>query len=222
MKSKSYAILIDGDNINVLQYKRFIEYITNKGDSVQSVHLFGKLKSPFLAEWKNIDDFIGSVVTYDVSANKKNSTDMRMCSTIFNLYHEHGLRTFGLLSSDSDMLTVIENVPKDANFLIGFSRFKVASAYLNALTEQHIQHVDLDGLIEELSPEEIKGIINNTLLSYLRYKLSPSYFSYDAVRDWILDRYPCLSAVSVDEILNNANEVTLSFSKDGVEFKRRR
>lgn len=218
MGQKAYTILIDGDNINILQFTRFVDYLKSNGNSVQSTHLFGKLSSPFLADWKSIDKFIDSVITYEVSSDKKNSTDMKMCSTIFNLYYSQNLRNFALLSSDSDMLTVIKDMPNDANFLVGYSRFKVAINYINLLSKQHVEHIDLDNILGELSEAEVKDVINSTLHSYLQFKLGSTYFSYNAIRDWIVDRYPCLAELTTKQIINNLDPVTISFNSIGVKF----
>lgn len=210
-----YALLIDGDNTNPSYLPSVIQYVKNTGSELSSIILFGKLNSGYLNDWNQAYPKDSLITRFNVTANRKNSTDMRILSEAIRMYYEEGIKHFIILSSDRDMDSVISAMPKDAEMIIGFCREKTAQQYLNVLARKKIQTIDLDALRGALTPEQIKETVNSALRCYLNYKLGTSYFSYAALAEWIADKYPDLKDMKESELIKMLSDVKLTFAKDG-------
>lgn len=211
-----YVILVDGDNINWSYYDTAQKYARQFGN-VGRTHLFGKLSSLYLDDWQRVfpaDD----VIQYDITENRKNSTDMRMLATALRLYFDSGVRCFFILSSDSDMEAIISNMPKDAKMIVGYVPQKTAAKYLLSLQNRGVECVDLDQLRGRLSSAQIEEICKGVMQAYIKYKLGSSFFSYDTVKQWMEERYPETTSLSVDAIIAQLKPMQLSFTKEGIQL----
>lgn len=210
-----YALLIDGDNINPSYLPSVIKYVESTGSELSSINLFGKLNSGYLDDWNQAYPK-GSVITkYNITENRKNSTDMRILSEAIRMYYEESIKHFIILSSDQDMESIIYALPADVEIVIGYCRHKTSKPYLKALSRKRIRTMDLDAIRGDLTPEQIKETINSALRCYLGFKLGASYFSYTALAEWISDRYPELKDLKESEIVDALSDVKLTFTKEG-------
>lgn len=216
MEAKKYVLLIDGDNVNWSYMAPIKEYVSQCHGSIEGIHLFGKLNSPFLNDWKQLYSETDELITYNVSSTKKNSTDMHMLGVVLRLYYEKNIHNFIVMSSDSDMESVVNCLPADADITICYSPRKTSQVYLNFLKQRKIDCIDLDALRGPLKKDQINVIVNSVARSYVKFKLSPEYFSYKAIKEWIIDRYPELDYLTVEEIVKNMQEITLHFGDGGV------
>lgn len=221
----NYTLLIDGDNVNATYLKPLQEYITNVlGENITNIYLFGKLRSSYLCDWKRAfpSDTTQGVIKYDISENSKNSADVRMLCVALQLYYNEGIRKFIIMSSDSDMESLVKGLADDAEVIVAYSSQKTSKKYLKRLHQQGVECIDLDGLRGPLDSANQDEILNQMMQSYIQFKLSNKYFSYGAVIDWIMDRYPEL--VELQE-MRDANpyqffrNIKLSFTPDGVQVE---
>ena len=210
-----YTLFIDGDNINQSYLPSVIKYIEDMHETIDSICLFGKLSSAYLDDWKaNYPP--GSLVThYNIYEGHKNSTDMRILGRALSMYYQDNIRKLMILSSDRDMLTVVTELPRDVQIIVGYCPAKTAKDYLENLKQHKVTTVDLDALRGSLTDDQKANITNSVMRSYLRFKLGASFFSYKTVQEWIADRYPDLQALAVDNLVKDLQPITISFTQDG-------
>ena len=218
MNKDKYLFLIDGDNINWTYLHPAKVHLEQKGCMISGIYLFGKLNSTYLDDWKRVYPEESNLVAYNVAENTKNNTDMKILSVALQKYYFDGVRNFVILSSDADMLSLIETLPTDSQVFIGYVPYKPSSKYLKTLKDRNIGLLDLEDIRGPLSAEDKVVALNSMMQSYIRYKLSSNFFNYNTVLEWIGDRFPELKDISVQELQNSLAELTLKFTPDGVDI----
>lgn len=213
-----YILLIDGDNVNCSYLSPFFKYIEDAYGPIVETHLFGKLKSSYLDDWKLASSNTPNIYTH-AAENYKNSTDIQMVLIAFQKYFSEGRRHFVILSSDSDMISVSTGLPPDAKVIIGYSERKASPKYLADLDSRGIPRIDIDSIRGKLTDADLYTIVNKTMETYISYKLSNKFFSYATVQEWLTDRYPDIDSINTDNIYKYCSEVTLQFTPDGVQIK---
>lgn len=213
-----YILLIDGDNVNCSYLLPFSKYIESHFGSISETHLFGKLKSSYLDDWKVATDDVPNIYTH-VTENYKNSTDIQMVLIAFQKYFSEGKRHFVILSSDSDMISVSAGLPPDAEVIIGYSARKASTKYLADLDTRGIRRIDIDSVRGELTDSELRSIVNKVMETYISFKLSNKFFSYGTVQEWLMDRYPDIDSLTVENIYKYCDNLTLQFTSEGVKIK---
>lgn len=178
-----YTLFIDGDNINQSYLPSVIKYIEDMHETIDSICLFGKLSSAYLDDWKaNYPP--GSLVThYNIYEGHKNSTDMRILGRALSMYYQDNIRKLMILSSDRDMLTVVTELPRDVQIIVGYCPAKTAKDYLENLKQHKVTTVDLDALRGSLTDDQKANITNSVMRSYLRFKLGASFFPIKQCRN---------------------------------------
>lgn len=215
---KEYILLIDGDNVNCSYLDSFSKYIEENYGHIIEIHLVGKLKSSYLNDWKQAVKNISNLVTYNIEENHKNSTDIQMALIAFRKYFSENKRRFIILSSDSDMISVSTGLPADAEIIIGYSEQKASPRYLAELDRHSITRLNIDAIRGELSEEELREIVTETMKAYINFKLSDKFFNYNTVQEWVMDRYPDID-VTVDTVYKYCEDLILHFTPDGVTLK---
>lgn len=213
-----YILLIDGDNVNCSYLSPFSKYIESHFGHIAETHLFGKLKSSYLDDWKLATDNVPNICTH-VAENYKNSTDIQMVLVAFQKYFSEGRRHFVILSSDSDMISVSAGLPADAEVIIGYSIRKASPKYLADLDSRGIRRIDIDSIRGELTDDELRDIVNKVMETYISFKLSNKFFSYATVQEWLTDRYPDIDSLTVENIHKYCSNITLQFTPAGVAIK---
>lgn len=215
-----YILLIDGDNVNCSYLSPFSKYIETHFGPIKETHLFGKLKSSYLDDWKTVTDGVQNLFTH-VTENHKNSTDIKMVLIAFQKYFSETekCRHFVILSSDSDMISVCAGLPSDAEVIIGYSARKASQKYLADLDSRGIRRIDIDSVRGQLTEEELKEIVSKVMETYISFKLSNKFFSYATVQEWLTDRYPDTESLTVENIYKYCSSITLHFTPDGVSIK---
>lgn len=216
---KDILLLIDGDNVNFTYFQSVLKYLEESGEAIDSVHLFGKLSSKYIQDWKAFFSAWNFVERYPVCANHKNATDIQMISLIFKMYYEKKARNFFILSSDSDFSYLLDQLPEDVNVRVGYCDDKVSPAYIEFLTAREIQGINLDQLRGPLTDGIRKDIVNTVLQAYLEFKLSPEFFSYDTVLSWVRHRYGDVGLQSPEDIRRFCMDKKLVFDERGVQVR---
>lgn len=214
-----YILLIDGDNVNCSYLNSFQKYIEDNYGAIAEMHLVGKLGSSYLNDWKYVAKEFPNLVTYNIKDNHKNSADIQMALIAFQKYFSEHKRKFIILSSDSDMISVATGLPTDVEIIVGYSGRKASPRYLAELDRRAITRLDIDAIRGELSEDDLRKVVTKTMRAYISYKLSDKFFSYNTVQEWIMDRYPDLDGVTVDNIYNYCEDMILHFTPDGVTLK---
>lgn len=218
MKKEEYVLLIDGDNISSYYLPYLVEHIKDKFGGIAAIHLFGRMDSPYIEDWKNVyksyDDII---VTYNISENKKNSTDIYMVHIAWKLFYRDHVRKFVVVSSDSDLSVVVSNLQGEADVMVAYCPCKVGNKYLKFLRDNSIPLLNLDELSGEVSEKDLAEIITSTAHKYLAYKLSDKFFSYDTIIEWITKRHSELNGkLSKEILLKHLTNCQIRFESDGV------
>lgn len=216
--STDYILLIDGDNVNCSYLFPFMKYIESHFGPIAETHLFGKLKSSYLDDWKAASDNVPDINTH-VTENYKNSTDIQMVLVAFQKYFSENQRHFVILSSDSDMISVSAGLPSDAEVIIGYSARKASAKYLADLDSRGIKRIDIDSVRGELTDSELRSIVNKVIKTYISFKLSDKFFSYATVQEWLTDRYPDIDSLTAKNIYKYCDNLTLQFNAAGVSVK---
>lgn len=219
MDLQDLLILIDGDNVNFTYFQSVLTWAEQAGYSVKGVHLFGKLNSKYIQDWKAFFSTWPFISQYPVCENHKNAADIQMMAVIYKMYYEEHQRCFMILSSDSDFSYLLTQIPTDTKFIIGYSPEKVSAAYLDFLNEHGIQSLNLDDLRGPITPGLMKDIVNTVLQAYLEFKLSPEYFSYDTLLSWITNRYGNIGFESSASVREFCEDKQLVFDERGVHVK---
>ena len=221
MDENSYILLIDGDNINYTYLDPFVKYVESKLGNICQIHLFGKLGSSYLDDWKHMSKgYTEKTIFYDVSDSCKNDTDIQMIHFAWKCVYRDGLHKFIIMSSDSDMKAVVSDLCTEAEVVIGYNHHKVSAKYLQYLKEHKVTAIDLDEVRGPLSGRDVITIINCVTQSYLEYKLGEQYFSFDTILDWLHERYPDIGNIDKDVLLRALAEYKVAFTKDGVSISR--
>ena len=219
MNTDAYILLVDGDNVNYTYLDPFIEYIQKNYGAISSIHLFGKLESSYLGDWKRVGNtLIGKTICYNTNENCKNNTDIQMIHFAWKCFYRDNVHKFIIMSSDSDMQAVVSDLCTEAEVIIGYSRQKVSTKYLQFLKERKVLSVDMDSVRGDLTEEGVSSIIKYTAQSYLEYKLGNQFFSYDTIVDWIHERYPDIKNVDRKKVLEALGDYKISFDKNGVKI----
>lgn len=216
---KDVLILIDGDNINFTYFQSVLKHLEDNGEQIDSVHLFGKLSSKYIQDWKAFFSAWNFVERYPVCANHKNATDIQMISLIFKMYYEKEARNFLILSSDSDFSYLLDQLPKDVSVRVGYCDGKVSDAYIKFLEERQIPGINLDQLRGPLTDDIREAVVNTVLQAYLEFKLSPEFFSYDTVLSWVRHRYGDIGLQSAEDIRRFCKDKKLVFDERGVQVR---
>lgn len=221
MDSKKYILLIDGDNVNCTYLEPFLNHIQQHYGEVCEIHLFGKLESTYLRDWKQMTSApLKKTICYNVSENCKNNTDIQMIHFAWKRFYGDHIHNFIIMSSDSDMQAVVSDLCSEAEVIIGYNRHKVAAKYLQYLKEHNVKSVDMDRIRGELSNASIDTIVNCTAQSYLEFKLGRDFFSYDTIIDWLKDRYPDITGITQERLISALDDYKLSFTPKGVKISR--
>lgn len=214
--NKKYILLIDGDNVNYTYLDPFVQYIQEHFGQVSEIHLFGKLGSSYLNDWKHLSR---DTLRYNLSDNCKNNTDIQMVHFAWKRFYRDNVHNFIIMSSDADMQAVVSDLCSEAEVIIGYNRHKVSAKYLQFLHNHKIVSVDLDQVRGKLSKREVAAVVNGVTQSYLEYKLGSSFFSYDTIMDWLKERYPDICAIDKRQLLEMLREFKISFRADGASIK---
>lgn len=218
---QGYILIIDGDNVNCSYFPSFTKYIEANFGTIAEIHLVGILKSSYLDDWKQMVQDYPDIIMHTVENSHKNNADIQMALIAFQKYFSReAYRNFVILSSDSDMISVSSGLPSDTNLIIGYSKRKASSRYLSDLEKRKIIHVDIDAIRGELSEEDLRNIVNNTMKAYITFKLSDKFFSYNTVQEWLEDRYPGIESVNADSIYKYCNHLLISFTPNGVSVNQ--
>lgn len=213
----NFALLVDGDNVNLSYIEPLRKYIESQGASISKMHLFGKLKSSYLDDWRLAFPESPGVISYTITDSNKNSTDVKMITVASKMHYCEHIENFIIMSSDQDMELLVEGLLADsANVMVAYSENKMSQDYLMRLRSKNINCVNLDELRGPLKEEQIQEIINQMMRSYIRFKLGDKFFNYDTVCKWITDRYPELNYLTCDDVQKGARDITLSFVTEGV------
>ncbi len=216
---EKYVLLIDGDNVNCSYLDSFVEYFERTYGTIEKIHLFGKLSSSYLDDWRYAysDCFKEKTITYNVSENRKNGTDVRMVYVACKIFYVEKIKNVVIMSSDSDMTVLVDSLREEGNVMVAYCKDKVSEKYLKYLRDHDIVSLDLDLIRGELTETHLADIINTTMKSYISYKLGNNYFSYKAVIDWIVDRYPELQGKIDDKVLiDHLAGCKIRFNESGV------
>lgn len=214
-----YILLIDGDNVNYSYFELFFSYIEENYGKIVETHLVGKLESSYLDDWKQIKEKVPNAIMHNVEENYKNSTDIQMAIIATKKYFYDNCKNFVILSSDADMLSISIGLPKDTKIIIGYSERKASSKYLASLDKHKITRINIDVIRGELTDKDLQHIVDKTMKTYINFKLSSKFFSYNAVQEWIADRYPGLDVITGENIYKYCSDMILHFTPDGVQVK---
>lgn len=217
--NKDFVILIDGDNVNFTYFQPILDRISAEGDTIKSVHLFGKLSSKYIQDWKAFFSMWNFIEQYPVCENHKNATDIQMIALIYKLYYEEHHKYFVILSSDSDFSYVLTKMPEDSEFLVGYCRDKVSDSYIEFLNHSRFQSVDLDELRGPINQKLMTDIVNTVLQAYLEFKLSSDFFSYATILSWICNRYGYIGLDTAEDVVKCCKNKMLLFEPDGVKVQ---
>ncbi len=217
MESKDILIMIDGDNVNFTYFKPIINWVEKNGYTIKGVHLFGKLNSKYIQDWKAYFSVWPFIDQYPVCENHKNATDIQMISVVYKLYYEQAQKNYLILSSDSDFSYMLTQLPEDTKFVIGYCPDKTSASYLDFLHTHDFETIDLNALRGPMTEELQKDIVNTVLQAYLEFKLSPEYFKYDILLTWVNNRYGDIGINSAEEIMPLCSDKQLVFNQHGVK-----
>ncbi len=217
METREILIMIDGDNVNFTYFNPIVNWVEQNGYTIKGVHLFGKLNSKYIQDWKAYFSVWPFVDQYPVCENHKNVTDIQMIAVAYKMYYEEDQRDYLIMSSDSDFSYMLSQFPNDSHFIVAYCPEKTSDSYISFLHEHGFETIDLDALRGPLTDKLRKDIVNTVLQAYLEFKLSPEYFKYDILLSWIHNRYGNIGLNSAKEVMPLCSDKQLVFSQDGVK-----
>lgn len=126
----TYAIFIDGDNINHLYYENIYKIFKQRGKIILQ-KIYGDFTEEHIKLWKNncLNFGIEPVISWQL--NGKNSSDLKMTTDMMSILNEYKhIQNYVVASGDSDFREVCSKILAHGKNVIGIS--------VNAKSTSHI------------------------------------------------------------------------------------
>jgi uncharacterized protein (TIGR00288 family) len=126
------ALLIDADNASPDHLDEVLLVLGELG-TINIRRAYGNWQKPALKGWGNLtmEHSILPVQQFDV-VKGKSATDMRMVIDAMDLLHRERVQGFGIMSSDSDFLPLVQRIRENGIIVYGFGTQKAPISFQNA------------------------------------------------------------------------------------------
>ncbi|GHU46887.1 hypothetical protein FACS1894120_4430 [Clostridia bacterium] len=169
------AIVVDCENSDAYKLYGVLKNLNRTEIStIKKISLYDDVHTTHA--WKMLEDFVDIDVEYinvERISDNKSLVDIRMASGISADFYRNGIRSFILVSSDSDFWGVISSMP-DAKFLVMIEREKCGQNIKNALSEKGIYYCAIDdfysGNIENFKTKVLTDELEFCLADLIRDK----------------------------------------------------
>lgn len=129
---KTYAVLIDGDNIATKYIGDVINELSSYG-TLTIKRVYGDFKNPRLKEWERISLKYSIIPVQQYENTKgKNSTDMVMAIDAMDILHSGEVDGFCIVSSDSDFTRLAARLRESGREVIGMGNRNTVPAFMAA------------------------------------------------------------------------------------------
>lgn len=130
----SIALLIDADNAPAAKIDFIISELASHG-VVNIRRAYGNWTKPTLSGWQKVlhEYAIQPMQTFDLTKGK-NATDMALLIDAMDILYTKNVRTFCLVSSDSDFTPLIQRLRADGKEVFGFGERKTPEPFQNSCT----------------------------------------------------------------------------------------
>ena len=129
---RNVALLIDADNAQASTLDPVLTVLAELG-TVNVRRAYGNWSKPGLNSWRE------KLVSYGIEPQQqfdltkgKNATDMKMTIDAMDLLYRGRVRTFGIMSSDSDFMPLATRIRQDGLDVYGFGTSRTPAAFQNA------------------------------------------------------------------------------------------
>ncbi len=132
---KTFAILIDSDNISAKHIPYIIDEINNYG-SITYRRMYGDFTSSQMNAWKNVvSEYSLTPIQQFQNTMGKNATDSALIIDAMDILYTGNVQGFCLVSSDSDFTKLASRLREAGKFVIGMGEKKTPAAFRNACNE---------------------------------------------------------------------------------------
>ena len=129
------ALLIDGENANPSGLEAMWKKVGEAGD-LRVKCLIGNFRAPPLAPWKDAEAKYGlAPIQATAHVAGKNTSDSRLIIEAMRLYYETDIRTFVIMSSDSDFTQLALFLREKGARVIGIGCDSVPWAWRSAVSD---------------------------------------------------------------------------------------
>lgn len=143
--ARNIALLIDGDNASWHAIDPVLTVLAELG-SVNVRRVYGNWSKPGLKGWEDMTSKHGIEPQQQFDLTKgKNATDMKMTIDAMDLLYRGNVDGFGIMSSDSDFLPLVQRIREDGLEVYGFGTTKTPVSFQQACTRFFdVAALDLD------------------------------------------------------------------------------
>jgi uncharacterized protein (TIGR00288 family) len=133
-RDDNIALLIDADNASHEQFDQVLLVLGELG-GINIRRAYGNWQKPALRGWGDLSTrhSIVPVQQFDV-VKGKSATDMRMIIDAMDLLYRGNVDGFGIMSSDSDFLPLVQRIRENGLPVYGFGTAKTPISFQNSCT----------------------------------------------------------------------------------------
>ena len=163
------VVAVDCENSDVFKLASAIKQLNDKNlHKIQKIVLFDDVHTT--TAWKHLQTITGIPVEYVLVnrvTERKSLVDMRMCSEVTKERYLNNVKSFILVSSDSDFWGLISSLNEDTNFLVLVEGNKCGKDIKQALIDNETYYCNLDNFGTAAVADLKFNIIENSLRQVL-------------------------------------------------------
>lgn len=132
---KSFALLIDSDNISAKYIPGIMNELVNRHGQVTYRRVYGDWTSPQMAKWKDVlADYSLEPMQQFANIKGKNATDSFLIIDAMDILYQGNVQGFCIVSSDSDFTRLASRLRDAGMTVVGMGEQKTPRSFRNACT----------------------------------------------------------------------------------------
>jgi len=133
--NKRVAVFIDAENISADYAERILDEASSYGD-VFVKRIFADWSNNQMQSWKNkVQQLSLKPVQQFPAVKGKNASDIALAVDVMTALHEKEIDVFCLISSDSDFISLVQELREREKLVIGFGMKQTIPAFVNSFSE---------------------------------------------------------------------------------------
>lgn len=155
---KSFALLIDSDNVSARYISSIMNELTSRHGQVTYRRVYGDWTSPQMARWKDVvAEYSLTPMQQFPNTKGKNATDSFLIIDAMDILYEGKVQGFCIVSSDSDFTRLASRLRDAGMVVIGMGEQKTPRSFRNACSVftalELISGTDEQGTAERSQPD---------------------------------------------------------------------
>lgn len=132
---KSFALLIDSDNVSAKYIQGIMNELTSRHGQVTYRRIYGDWTSSQMAKWKDVlAEFSLTPMQQFPNTKGKNATDSFLIIDAMDILYEGKVQGFCIVSSDSDFTRLASRLRDAGMVVVGMGEKKTPRSFRNACT----------------------------------------------------------------------------------------